>query len=149
MKIINIKDGIYHREIYFVFECKFKEYEEYTVKKYDLEREDSSPPNARFDKIINNSKGFCHYYIWIEEFDYLNYEYAVLSHEINHLVFEAMRDIGMELCKESEEAYTYYIGLITTNILLEIDKYHESKKKKKSNKVKNNSKSKAKKTAKN
>ena len=136
MKKIKIEDKIYNREIYFIFDCEFKEYEEYTIKNYGLERESESAPSARFDKIINKDKGYCHYYIWIEKFDWRIYEYALLTHEINHLVFEAMRDIGMEFCKESEEAYTYYMQKITTNILLAIDKHNESEKKKKKNRAK-------------
>jgi len=133
MKVLKIKDSMYHREIYFVFNCKFIEYEKYTNKKYGLKRKKENAPSARFDKIVNEEKGQCHYYIWREKFEWRIFEYAILTHEINHLVFEAMKDIGIKFCEESEEAYTYYMQRITTDILLKIDQCNKRIKKRKKN----------------
>ena len=121
---------MYHRDIYFVTECNSKEFCEYTEKKYDIEKEENPGSDAKFLKIYNKSKGLCHYYIWVEKFEWRISEYAILTHEINHLVFRAMKDIGMEFCDGSEEAYTYYIQRITTDILIKIDQYEKIKKKK-------------------
>lgn len=142
MKILKIKDRMYYRDIYVVIECSSEEFSKHIEKKYDIEKDEDNGPSAKFLKVYNESKGFCHYYIWTRRFDWRLFEYAILTHEINHLVFEVMRDVGIEFCKKSEEAHTYYMQRITTDILLAIDEYNEKIKKKKSKKAKKGGKTK-------
>lgn len=45
-----------------------------------------------------------------------NFEYAVLQHEIFHVVEFVMSKIGIKLCNKSDEAYAYLIQFLTLKI---------------------------------
>ena len=61
--------------------------------------------------------------IHIKQIDHLPKLMAVLSHEVLHCVVDIMDEIGVKLCYNSEEAYTYLQGylieIITENLKYE------------------------------
>jgi len=115
MKKIKIKDNIYHRYLWFITDCEEKEFNEWLEKKYGLEKIEENSNVARLTTVINEKKE-CHYYIWIEEFNWTIWQQAAVAHEILHFVFKVMEEIGVKYCDESEEAFTYYFE----NIMIEI-----------------------------
>ncbi len=54
------------------------------------------------------------YYIRLYEEVNTIYQHGYLAHEIGHAVFFCLRDRGMVFSEDSEEAYTYLIGYITS-----------------------------------
>ncbi len=67
-----------------------------------------------------------YYFIWLEKMDWKCYQFGILAHEILHLVFDIMRHIGMEYNRGSEEAYTYLMGRLYTEVAVQ---YHKLEKK--------------------
>lgn len=53
-------------------------------------------------------------YIWLEKWEYNIKWLGILNHEVLHHTFQTMRDVGMEHCEHSEEAYTYFSQYIFT-----------------------------------
>lgn len=50
--------------------------------------------------------------------------YAILAHEIFHVVFMMTKKMGIEYSSEGEEAYAYLIQYLTETVLREYAKYH-------------------------
>lgn len=51
-----------------------------------------------------------------------SFSYGVLQHEIFHLAYSILSSSGIELTKDSEEAYSYLIGYLTETIYNQIKK---------------------------
>lgn len=62
---------------------------------------------------------WCSNWIWVEDLDNI----GVISHEVLHLVFEQARTKGIELCRESEEWFTYIHQYFLNRVLDRIEKY--------------------------
>lgn len=62
--------------------------------------------------------------IWIQDWKGLRENFLTLHHEIVHLTFSVMRDRGVELCSQSEEAFTYYIEAVFTTIVQDVEKVY-------------------------
>jgi hypothetical protein len=63
-----------------------------------------------------------HALIWFKRDAITAQNLATVSHEVFHLVFGALNHCGMKLTDESEEAYAYAIGNLTTLIVTEFDR---------------------------
>lgn len=82
---------------------------------------------AYFD--IPTEKGTKHF-IWVRSFTWLIQETALLHHEMLHLTFDIMRVVGIQLCKESEESYTYFYQKLIMEVYDVLRKMHPDFKKK-------------------
>ena len=63
------------------------------------------------------------YVIWLRNFKFDAVSIDTLVHEMTHLTFSVMQYVGMTLSDESEEAFAYYSGYITNQIIKLIQKH--------------------------
>lgn len=62
-------------------------------------------------------KGYYSPHIWLRKFNFSALDISVLVHELLHAVHYIMRFASIELCQESEEAFTYLLGYLTKKFL--------------------------------
>lgn len=122
MKKYNIKSFIVRVEIYKTevlvnvgdftgLKKKLKKY----LSKQEITQftEDLNEHSSGRSMPIKSKRCFC---IWVKEYPDTVDAIAVMSHEILHIVFMIMAEVGIEYSQESEEAYTYLMQFLTEAI---------------------------------
>lgn len=61
--------------------------------------------------------------LWMPKFKWTISDIDTLTHEIFHLTYAVMSEVGVRLCDNSEEAFAYYQGYITRQILTIMKKH--------------------------
>jgi len=126
MRIFKIKDRMYQKNIRLIVGCSQKTLFDLLKKHYDVVL-DSDSANGTYFKIERDSKEV--HIIWVESFEWYIWEQSMLLHEIYHLVNAVMREIGMKLSEDSEEAYAYYLQSLMNEMFDKLTVYHPKKQK--------------------
>lgn len=120
--IKKINDKYYNNDIS-VIVCERKLLEEYLLKKFSVKADEiGSTINPDGQLIVLNKDNEIKYIVWQRNFSWTVIEMGMLNHEILHLVFDVMTNIGFKYCPESEEAYTYYMQILSTDIYWKLRK---------------------------
>lgn len=118
MKSFIVRVEIYRTEVlvnigdFTVLEKKLKKYlSEEEIKQFtdglNVHSQGRSMP-------IKSMRCFC---LWMKDTPDTIDAIAVMNHEILHIVFMIMAEVGIEYSLESEEAYTYLMQFLTNSIL--------------------------------
>ncbi len=109
MRIKKIKDSMYKRDIYFAFNCSQQKVLEWIKKVFQTDCSPSTGAVGRFVVLENKEKGHMAQIVWVEKFSHTPSSIAVVAHEVLHLTFSVLDDLGLKYDSEtSEEAFTYY-----------------------------------------
>lgn len=104
-------DSVYKRNIYVVIGSS-KEVSPFLKRKFgDADGVDDYSDDANF---IEYESG---YVFWFSELSDSPASYGLIAHEVTHAVFTILTNIGIKYCDESEEAFCYYAGSITEQIV--------------------------------
>ena len=135
-KVINVRANPYRQDILVVINGQFSDAEKYFKKLNNklskknveyIEQQRKEDKEAFIDEHrLNCGEAFTytslplgyvmicsHQDSWIETV-------SIISHECTHLTHYILRNVGITLCKESEEAYTYLQQYLLETILKEI-----------------------------
>lgn len=119
MPILKFKDPIYRNTIYFIFDEPNSKIAGFVKKKADHD-------------VKLNFENYCAYLVaaTINTFllivqDTKNDFNQTLLHECFHLTAQVMRACGVELTRESEEAYAYYMEWVFNECLTRRNKFIE------------------------
>jgi hypothetical protein len=106
MSVYRINDLMYEQDIRFIFNTTPNQLRGYLKQQFGYNRVDDDSDGTC---IKLYTKGYpVKYVIWLEKFEWLIYQYGILSHEVFHCVHFILDDLGFRLCDESVEAYCYY-----------------------------------------
>ena len=117
--LIEITDPIYHRRVWVAFEKDYDEVcklipDEFPVKKVRKDLSGTSPIGAR---VVSYKKSMM-FFIWFPFNEVTNaIHYSLIAHEIFHVVWFTMREVGMPLSDDSNEAYAYYTQFLMQSII--------------------------------
>ena len=120
--LIEITDPIYHRIIWVAFEKDYDEVcklipNELSVKKVKKDLLGTPVEGAR--TAFYKKSGV--FFIWFPFNQVTNsIHHALIAHEIFHVVWFTMREVGMPLSDDSDEAYAYYTQFLTQSIIQNI-----------------------------
>lgn len=117
MKIIPIDDDVYYAKIFIIPQCTHGDLVKYFQRVYGTAYEEKPRYDALHYTLENNETGLIIHYIILVNFKNTVPQIALLQHEIDHLVFDVMAEVGIKIAPESEEAFTYYKQYITQKIL--------------------------------
>lgn len=79
-------------------------------------------PMPIVEKITTQTKGLTYLldmgqlFLWLPSKPYMSNQRGTMAHEIYHAANIIMQKVGINLSVDSEEAYAYLIGLITSKI---------------------------------
>ena len=108
LKWHKIKDEIYHNVLWFVYSRKYEEVQKYFKRKgISLGEVTSNGCWFHLEK-----KGKIQHIIWMDSKDP-----GLMGHEVFHFVQYALDDVGMNLTKDTAEAYAYYFQYIFDQII--------------------------------
>lgn len=109
MKIYKIKtdDVFYGGKLTLIINCTNEEMLDYIQRKHKI-RLPYCNASASHSKIYSDNGDYR--YIWIDKFNWTTVDQALLAHEIFHYVHGVLRDAGLVLSNDSEEAYAYLLG---------------------------------------
>lgn len=68
------------------------------------------------------------WFVWLPVWSGRRGDVLTLAHECNHLAIQILRNVGVKLVEESEEAYTYLSGGLMRALWKELDLYVERQK---------------------
>lgn len=105
MPVVKIKDTIYRNDVYFIHDEKDDFIKKYLKKKADYDATEIIKKSAGFYVAIGEP--IHEYYIVITK--YADNWIGTLVHECLHATSKVLRERGIDLTEETEEAYTYYI----------------------------------------
>lgn len=105
LKIYKIEDRMYPTFLRLVVGTH-DQFAEYTKKNYGIILEHKAADAAYYAYELH---GEIHRFIWICEYDHTIYQMGLLAHEVYHLTKNRLKDLGIVYCKESEEAFAYYL----------------------------------------
>jgi hypothetical protein len=134
MKKSMIEDKIYHARIWTLSNYTGDEIRRYFKQKYDVKydfKENGNDQWATHFSVVNKDNSDVRHYICIQKFEWTIAQQCLLVHEIYHLMNSIFRDVGMEPCKETEEAYAYYLQYLAKGIFRSLLKDANLLKKKK------------------
>ena len=98
-----IEEPLYNSYFYLVWDCSVEELRKWVLSRFNWELE-ITDSQVNLGKLITiESDGKIDWIIWVDK----KIKYESLSHELLHLTFNTMRIVGIQLTKESEEAFTY------------------------------------------
>lgn len=117
MKIKKIRDNMYGREIYFFYNCSQDEFKTRLNKQYGLKLEKTVGAQGIHISLENVEKDHHPFYVWVEKFKKTNKDISVLAHEVLHLTFSGLEDVGIKYSDSSEEAFTYYFDHLLEGFL--------------------------------
>lgn len=60
--------------------------------------------------------------IWLYNYPTMPEDHGTLAHEIYHCVYQVLKHLGMKPSHNSEEAYAYLTGYLTTEIYKQLNK---------------------------
>jgi hypothetical protein len=125
MKYLVVKEPVYGSAFTLFYDCSFEQMRKFVEK---------NRPDA--EKIDEGDMSGCGYFsslkdgksrsrvIWIETFDCSIEGVKTIVHELLHATFETHRRNGLELCKQSEEAYTYLFEFYCGEVMGHLFKKH-------------------------
>jgi hypothetical protein len=112
MKSFTLDDPLYERDIRLVVGGDEEQLQKYLIathgpnhKIYNKDEECDEAPDVFNDGCEFSLKTDSHhcFYVWISRPDL-----QLLHHEIQHLIFDIMNNVGLSYSPDSEEAYTYF-----------------------------------------
>ena len=108
MKIFQIKDFSYFRDVFFI--CDFTPEQ---ITRYWKRRgcENFRWNQGTAGRWLVLEDGLTHY-VMVADGDTSPWTTATLGHEVMHLTFHVLRHAGVRYRRESEEAFTYYFQWI-------------------------------------
>ncbi len=65
----------------------------------------------------NDDGSIMGYYIRIPEIDFTSKNYAVIVHELSHLTFHILDDVGIKFGADNQEPYTYLLEMLLVDFL--------------------------------
>lgn len=117
MKIIKIKDEIYYASIFVIPQSTNDQLIKYFKKKYNLTYERDNYMDAFYYMVSNDEAGIRDYYLIFNNFENSPRGITIFVHEIIHLAFAILKEIGMKFSGDSEEGFAYYTQNLTAKIL--------------------------------
>lgn len=108
MKIRKIKNLPYFAEVYFAFDFTLEEIKEYFTR-HNIPID--WRPNIAARYVTIEKDGLITRYIFLRgkvAADLGTMMESSLTHECLHMTFDVMKEVGITLCDESEEAFTYF-----------------------------------------
>lgn len=117
MKVIKIKDEIYHTHIFVIPKSNEDDLVKYFKKKYRMEYVHENDSDGIHFSVINVKQGIDHHYLIFDNFENSAVGIGIFNHELLHMVFNSLEVVGMKFSNDSEEAYTYFAGYLTEKIL--------------------------------
>jgi len=126
MLVKKIEVPIYKHFLVFITDCDYSGLRTYLSEEYEI---DWLPENGSCGRSfkLEATTGAMMYFIWMRKYDNLVEDHVTLSHEISHHVFWMFNDLGMTRTKDSDEAYAYYDGWVTEEILKALNEYRLNK----------------------
>lgn len=106
MGVYKIKDTMFQMDITLIFNMTHNQYKAYIKKRYGYICQDEESDGVCLRLYAKGHP--VEYVIWIEKFQWLVYEYGLLSHEVMHCVHFVMKDVGITLSDDSVEVFCYY-----------------------------------------
>lgn len=120
MKIKKLNDRMYLQDITVVYGCSSDDLVQYLCKKHkakiNLDNKDS---NGTYFRVFDSN------YIWLESFDWSIGDQGILHHEIFHCTSYILRNLGMDLSNDSDEAFAYYHQMLTMETLNALKETHK------------------------
>jgi hypothetical protein len=117
MKPIRIVDDIYHAHIYIIPKADKDELIKFFYKKYGITYKYDVGCAGMHYRVSNEAQGVDDHYLIFNCFKNTPEGIGIFNHEISHLVFSVLSISGLKYCKQSEEAYTYFLSYLTEKIL--------------------------------
>lgn len=114
-KIFKIKDEIYWFDIWLIVGDK-EYYKEY-LKRRKIIYEESG--NRGGETIVTDIGIF----VWIPRIDFTSSNYGILGHELLHVAFRVMEQIGFKFDYGNTEPINYYFEHLMTDTLWKLTKY--------------------------
>jgi len=108
MKIMTIADPIYKAAIYIIPSYETDEIVKYFKKSYNIDYKVDNHCDAMHYSVEYKEAGTIDHFLIFKDFKNSVEWLAILSHEIYHLTHAVMREVGMILSEDSEEAFAYY-----------------------------------------
>lgn len=117
MKVIPIKDEIYHATIFVIPQSTEDELVKFFQKKYGVDYKHDNGFNGLHYTLSNDKQGFVHHFVIFTKFKNTTSGVSLSFHEIFHLVCSVLKEVGLSYSESSEEAYAYYISYLTKKVL--------------------------------
>lgn len=95
-KIFHIKEFVFESSINFLINYTFKDANKFLIKKgmLPIENEFEFSNALSFKRL---EKETCYFAIWIKNLEWTLKSQSLLVHEINHIIFMIMAEIGIEI----------------------------------------------------
>ena len=110
MKTALLDSGSYPTQVMFTANIERSRYIKYVQKKYGIELDIPHGVIGSVTTMQNKTNGSRGLLVWVQRFDGTPETHGTLSHELWHATTQMMRDAGVKLCDDSEEAYAYLFG---------------------------------------
>lgn len=107
-KIVRINDKMFLCPVTIVANCTREYFEKYLKDIFWVEHKTHWDAYFLSVEQKNWSKVITHQYIWVDKVSTDIYDILLLSHELMHHTFFAMRNVWITLSGDSEETFTYY-----------------------------------------
>jgi len=117
VKIHKIPDEIYYTNIFVLVDATKGSLVRYFKKHYGHHYTHDNFCNAFHYMLASEVEGVKYHFLIFEKFDNTPAGIGTFNHELLHLVFSVLDNVGMVYTLESEEAYTYYLNYLTERIL--------------------------------
>lgn len=132
MEIHRVQDNMYEQSFTLIVNCTEKEFSEWIKKKFDLEVPIVGADGKYYsvEKTLKDGRLEVRRFVWVRLFKWNVTHMAMLVHELQHFCFRVLRDVGMALSLESEEAYTWYLQHLTGKSFWALSYHHPSRKRK-------------------
>lgn len=122
---------MYQQDFTLIVNCTETEFSEWIKKKFDLDVPIVGADGKYYSvEETQNGRMEIHRFVWIRLYKWKVEHMAMLVHELQHFCFRVMRDIGMVLSPESEEAYTWYLQHLTVESFWALSYNHPNRKRK-------------------
>jgi hypothetical protein len=119
--LIEITDPVYHRKVWVAFENSYEEVcklipRDGSMDNSEVGKDLFETPSTGAKMVYDDKTGT--FFIWFP-FDQVtdSIHYALIAHEIFHVVWFTMREVGMPLSDDSDEAYAYYTQFLMQCII--------------------------------
>jgi len=126
--ILKVKDKFYGEDL-ILYVGPRDDFITYLSKKYKVAVNAGESKDGQYCQ-VRDHKGKLHHYMWLRDFQWRIMDLGLLVHEIFHYMNWVLDDIGLELTKESEEAYTYFYQAVYQDVLEKLAPLHSGYKKK-------------------
>ena len=128
---VKLREPAYSSTCFLIVHPSRLELEDYVYRTYGVRLATGSyDATGAFFTIEHPEKKHILNFLWLEKFDWSIPDQGILHHELMHMTFEIMRIVGIDLCKESEEAFTHVHARLVMESLHHLKKLHPDFKKK-------------------